>query len=604
MANEILPFATDAGANVATQAEYEAAVALVANGFQAGIANSALLNKVWRQSAFIASTIAQFIVDTGGVDVLDNGDVPALVTKFTDALTVLIQSASPKTLIYCGTSAGSANTQTLTPSPAITAYGTGVPGYILLAGYTNTGALTVNISGLGAKEVRKDSPSGLIALTGGEVYVGSMCLLRYDGTYLRLEDSQLGSAALMNASNGTPGGTVASVSGSTVAGHLAVFTDTAGTVGDGGAPPALATVATTGAYADLTGKPTLATVATTGAFADLVSKPTTLAGYGITDGNYDPTARSQLAVTNLRLLLNSAVSTGALLYGKQWELASDEWGATSTNEGYVSGPPGYYLNVGSSGQLAAAVTSISGGDDTSGGESQAQAYDGNLSTLWRSLQSGAGAYNTAYLGQDFGAGNLKNITQAYFNQGFSGNASHGATDIALQSSDDGAAWTIRASITGQSQVQGWVTINSAYGGYHRYWRLTPTAGLVNTWRIQELQMTGVGQALNMTLIPPASVSLSAVPTYANLYFLWKDDDGTSVLGTDITVEISRDGGTTWTAAGTLVTLLGVAGFDGTYTAIQARVDLSAQPSGTSLLCRIKTFNTKAQRVAAPALYAE
>jgi hypothetical protein len=245
--NDIKAFATGVGANVLSQAEYAALTTLLANGFQAGIAKSQELNKVWRQSSFIAASFAKFIVDQAGVDVLDDGDVAGLTTKFVTALTALVQSASPKSMLYCGASTGSANAQVLAPSPAITAYGVGVPGYIFVAGYTNTTALFVNISGVGPVEVRKDSPSGLVALTGGEVHVGAMCLLRYDGSYLRLEDSQLGTAALMNASSGTPGGTVASVSGSTTVGHLAVFTDISGTVGDGGPVPVAPTVGAAGA---------------------------------------------------------------------------------------------------------------------------------------------------------------------------------------------------------------------------------------------------------------------------------------------------------------------------------------------------------------------
>lgn len=62
----------------------------------------------------------------------------------------------------------------------------------------------------------------------------------------------------------------------------------------------------------------------------------------------------------------------------------------------------------------------------------------------------------------------------------------------------------------------------------------------------------------------------------------------------------RDGGTTYTTA----TLTNLASYDGTYSIIKARADVSAQPSGTSMLCRIKQINSKLQRVAAPALYAE
>jgi hypothetical protein len=84
------------------------------------------------------------------------------------------------------------------------------------------------------------------------------------------------------------------------------------------------------------------------------------------------------------------------------------------------------------------------------------------------------------------------------------------------------------------------------------------------------------------------------------YLLWKDDSGSAVLGTDLTVELSRDGGTTYTTA-TITTL---ASFDGNYSIIKARANVSGQPSGTSMLCRIKMLNSKLQRVAAPALYSE
>jgi len=240
--NDFKAFATGVGANVLDQAAYEALTTLLANGFTGGVAEAIKLNKVWRQASVMAHIVGMFMNDYSQ-DAKDDGDLATLKTNFENALKSIIAANAPQALIYCGTSTGSANAQVLTPSPAIAAYGVGVPGYIFLAGYSNTGALFVNISGVGSVEVRRDSESGLAPLTGGEVRVGSMCLLRYDGTYLRLEDSQLGTAALQNSSLGTPGGTVASVSGAVTAGHLVVFADTAGTIQDGGAAPSYGTAA-------------------------------------------------------------------------------------------------------------------------------------------------------------------------------------------------------------------------------------------------------------------------------------------------------------------------------------------------------------------------
>ncbi|ELY3812043.1 tail fiber protein [Cronobacter sakazakii] len=74
--NDFKPFATSAGANVTSQADWETLPAL-SQGFTSGKAASAQVNKAIRQSSFIASALAQFIADQTGADVLDNGNVSA-----------------------------------------------------------------------------------------------------------------------------------------------------------------------------------------------------------------------------------------------------------------------------------------------------------------------------------------------------------------------------------------------------------------------------------------------------------------------------------------------------------------------------------------------
>ena len=83
--NDFKPFATGNGANVLTQAEYEALAAL-ASGFTSGKASSAQINKAIRQATVIASVIAQFTADNGGSDVLDNGNTAAILASFITAL--------------------------------------------------------------------------------------------------------------------------------------------------------------------------------------------------------------------------------------------------------------------------------------------------------------------------------------------------------------------------------------------------------------------------------------------------------------------------------------------------------------------------------------
>jgi len=85
MANEFLPFGTGGGANVLSQADY-AALAERQVGFVSGVAKSPELNKVWRQSSFVAAALAQYVSERAQVDVPDDGDLRAFVNKLVDAL--------------------------------------------------------------------------------------------------------------------------------------------------------------------------------------------------------------------------------------------------------------------------------------------------------------------------------------------------------------------------------------------------------------------------------------------------------------------------------------------------------------------------------------
>jgi hypothetical protein len=81
-------------------------------------------------------------------------------------------------LTYCGTSGGSANAQTVTFTPAVTAYTTGMQGSFI-AGYTNTSTATLNANGLGVKTIKTLTGK---ALKGGEITAGLYYEFIYDGT--------------------------------------------------------------------------------------------------------------------------------------------------------------------------------------------------------------------------------------------------------------------------------------------------------------------------------------------------------------------------------------------------------------------------------------
>lgn len=80
-------------------------------------------------------------------------------------------------------STGSANAQTLSYTVAPTAYVTGdIYGFMVGAGLTNTGATTLNVNGLGAKNIFIGSNT----LQGGELRENQFVLVGYDGTQFQL----------------------------------------------------------------------------------------------------------------------------------------------------------------------------------------------------------------------------------------------------------------------------------------------------------------------------------------------------------------------------------------------------------------------------------
>lgn len=76
------------------------------------------------------------------------------------------------------TTGGSANAQTLTTSSTVTAYSDGQK-FSFVAGYTNTGATTLNVDSVGAKAIRKADDQALI---GNEIKAGGHYVVQYDAS--------------------------------------------------------------------------------------------------------------------------------------------------------------------------------------------------------------------------------------------------------------------------------------------------------------------------------------------------------------------------------------------------------------------------------------
>lgn len=81
------------------------------------------------------------------------------------------------------TSGGAANVQTLALDAQIVAYVTGMT-VKFKAGFTNTGAVTLNVNTIGAKTIKKDA--GGVDLEYGDIASGQIVALIYDGTNFQL----------------------------------------------------------------------------------------------------------------------------------------------------------------------------------------------------------------------------------------------------------------------------------------------------------------------------------------------------------------------------------------------------------------------------------
>ena len=154
---EILPFATGGGANVVTQAVY-AADPTTGTGFAAGIAASNKLNKVWRQSAFMAAGLANWMV-AQGISVPDDANLSNLVAEINQAMAAFINAGTSAWAV----AGGAADAITADYEPEVTAL---TDGLILgfRAGAANaTTTPTFAPDGLAAHTIVKAGGGALVA---------------------------------------------------------------------------------------------------------------------------------------------------------------------------------------------------------------------------------------------------------------------------------------------------------------------------------------------------------------------------------------------------------------------------------------------------------
>jgi len=89
---------------------------------------------------------------------------------------------------------GSVNTLVVTLPTPLTAHVPRMPIYVQVAN-TNTGACTINVSGIGALALQKSSSSGPVDLVAGDLQAGAIVIVAYDGTRYLLLTMPAGSDA-------------------------------------------------------------------------------------------------------------------------------------------------------------------------------------------------------------------------------------------------------------------------------------------------------------------------------------------------------------------------------------------------------------------------
>lgn len=199
--NDFKAFAISSGANVTTQADYIGLAAL-SSGFQAGKASSAQVNKALRQGTTMASVLAQFIADTSGSDVLDDGSVAGIISNLKAG--VLKLNTGRLTGCRILTSSGSYTPTSGTKSIVVEVQGAGGGGGGV--GATNSTSVAVGCGGSGGAYAKSyiakvDSSYSVMVGAGG---VGGVAGNGGNGGASSFGSIQAGGGFGGGAGNGVP----------------------------------------------------------------------------------------------------------------------------------------------------------------------------------------------------------------------------------------------------------------------------------------------------------------------------------------------------------------------------------------------------------------
>jgi hypothetical protein len=108
------------------------------------------------------------------------------ITSLTGLSTPLAPGEGGSNVFIGATSTGSANVQVLAATTPIGFTLTAGYSVVFIAGFTNTGDTTLNVNSTGGVHIKHPTPTGSELLTGGEIVVGQLTQVYYDGTNWQL----------------------------------------------------------------------------------------------------------------------------------------------------------------------------------------------------------------------------------------------------------------------------------------------------------------------------------------------------------------------------------------------------------------------------------
>jgi len=448
-------------------------------------------------------------------------------------------------------STGSANAYVVAANQTLSAYYDGLT-LTFQANFGNTGAATLNVDSVGAQAIVW--PNGT-ALVSGDIPSGAKVTVRYESGNTRWQLCSITKPPYADPLT-TQGDILfrnASATTRLAAGTSGYFLQTQGA----GADPVWAEIVTG-----------------------------------------DELARQNIMVLAFRVSITNNLALGYFVDGvyDQFEDQDGVDDTASTDETYDASND-YYHNP-------AGTSALSGGTGTNignmvGDGGLAAAFDGTTSQAVAA--SATVTATTGIVGKDYGVGNSYRFSSfaitASNDSGFIVGSNPTVTISVYGTTDGGTTGGTLLGTNANTDSNGVTrTINStdtatAYRGFY----VTITDGAGTKKAIAEVAITQVTAAANMVLISE-NFTAETQPDEVMIGVLL-DPVSSVTINTDLVAAVSRDGGSTYTNA----TLVDEGDFDGSYLLLFDTVDISAQPSGTSMKWRLTVANNKEMRVKGVAL---